>query len=121
MLSHISFLSLPAVDLERARDFYVQKLGMAVHTDAPYGESRWIMLTMSDARTRLHFDKVDQIGPQNVPALPIVTEDIESFVKEIEAKGVEIVTQPSAAEWDPTTIYALIKDSEGNLVLLTNK
>ena len=121
MLSHISFLSIPALDLERARDFYVQKLGMSVHTDAPYGDSRWIMLTMGDARTRLHFNQVSEIGPQNVPTLPIVTENIEEFVGALEGQGVENVNAPQTAEWDPSTTFALIKDSEGNLVLLTSK
>ena len=76
MFTHVSFVSLPVEDVNRARDFYRDRLGMAVTVDEPYGDSRWIMLEMRDAKTRLHLDhRPERIDRTGQPALPLITAD----------------------------------------------
>lgn len=121
MISHISFASIPAVDLARARDFYADMLGMTVAVDAPFGESRWIMLEADGARTRLHLDQVSAVPASGKPALPLIAEDVAGAIETLRGHGVEIVAEPKPAEWDPDTTYALIRDSEGNIVLIASR
>ena len=46
MISKISHTCIYVLDQDRAFDFYVNKLGFKVHTDAPMGEgARWLTVT----------------------------------------------------------------------------
>ena len=118
MLSHISLISIPATDPERARDFYVRLLGLSVAIDAPYGEKRWIMLEIPGAQTQLHLDHVEAALETGKPTLPLIVTDLEAAVAKLREGGAEIVAEPQAADWKPGVDYALVRDTEGNTVLL---
>lgn len=46
MITKLSHVCIYVLDQQRAFDFYVNKLGFAVHTDAPMGEgARWLTVT----------------------------------------------------------------------------
>ena len=69
-ITQILFQSIPVDNQDRALAFYTEKLGMSVHTDAPYGEDyRWIFLEIPGAKTRLHFAKRDEITVSHGPVL----------------------------------------------------
>lgn len=118
MLSHISFISIPVTDPDRARDFYAKWLGMSVMVDASYSDKRWIMLAIRCARTQLHLDHVDAMPEQGRPTLPIIVDDLDAVLARHRESGSEIVADPRPAEWNPEVDYALVRDSEGNTVLL---
>jgi catechol 2,3-dioxygenase-like lactoylglutathione lyase family enzyme len=49
MITKLTHTCVYVLDQERAYDFYVNKLGFAVHTDAPMGEgARWLTVTPPD-------------------------------------------------------------------------
>lgn len=49
MISKLSHVSIFVLDQQSAYDFYVNKLGFKVHTDAPMGpDSRWLTVTTPD-------------------------------------------------------------------------
>lgn len=118
MLSHISFISIPVTDPDRARDFYAERLGMSVTVDAPYGDKRWIMLAIPGARTQLHLDHVDAMPEWGKPTLPIIVDDLAAVLARLGEGGAEIVAEPKPAEWNADVDYALVRDTEGNTVLL---
>ncbi|MDF0599561.1 VOC family protein [Psychromarinibacter sp. C21-152] len=118
LFERIHFQSIDATDVERARDFYVEKLGFRVERDAPYGDSRWIFVEIPDAETLLHFNDVDEIAPQDTPALVLVTGNVDVACDELERRGVPIHMGPDDAPWEPGIRWAMIHDSEGNLVLI---
>jgi predicted enzyme related to lactoylglutathione lyase len=120
MFSHVAFTSIPVDDLERARDFYRDVMGMQVVQDerGPYG--RWIMLGMEGAETRIHLDRRGKDeGPSAKPVLVLVSPDIDADCEALEARGARILAEPSAAEWNPDLRRAILRDSEGNAVLVT--
>ncbi len=122
MLSHISFASIPVTDLDRALAFWRDVMGLVVTTDSDaIPGMRWIMLEMPGARTRLHLDKVETIPEANKPTLPLIASDVVGFVETLRSRGVDIVGEPKPAEWDAETIYALIRDTEGNVVLIASR
>jgi predicted enzyme related to lactoylglutathione lyase len=118
MFSHIHFQTIGVTDYQRALEFYRDKLGFTVERDSPYGEGRWIFLKIPEAATMLHFDKVSKIEPQKTPALILVTKNVDGTCKALEAAGVAIKQGPADAPWNPGTRWAMIDDSEGNLVLI---
>ena len=118
MFSRIHFDTVPAVDVERARDFYRDKLGFLVERDNPYGESRWVFMRIPGADTLLHFDKQDSVPRTQTPALVLVTDDVDTACTTLKSRGVPIKRGPDDAPWAPGTRWAMIDDSEGSLVLI---
>ena len=54
------------------------------------------------------------------PVLVLVDDDVEGVVAALQSKGVEIITQPQAAPWQPTRRIGEFRDSEGNRIVLGN-
>ena len=118
MITHIHFQSIPVTDPSRARDFYRDILGFAVERDEPYGDSRWVFMQIAGARTLLQFDVRDAVAPSATPALVLATADVDGEIEALRRRGVVIRNEPADAPWNPGTRWAMIEDSEGNLVLI---
>lgn len=121
MFDNIHFQSIGVVDMIRARDFYRDVMGFAVERDNAYGEGRWIFMALPGARTLLHFDQQDTIAPQDKPALILATSDVDATCEALRCRGVDILKGPADAPWEPGIRWAMIHDSEGNLILLQTK
>ena len=119
MFKPINFQSLPVKDQQRALEFYRDKMRLKVQTDAPYGEDyRWIFMEIPGAETLLHFARAEEVSNKDIPALCLVTDDVDAEAARLQDLGVEFTDGPADAPWHPAVRYALIRDSEGNLVLI---
>ena len=118
MFRHINFQSLGVTDMERAVTFYRDVMGLTVEVDAPYGEGRWVFMGLPGGNTRLHFDQQDAVAPQKTPSLILVTDNVDATCETLQSRGVRIDKGPEDAPWDPGTRWAIIHDSEGNMVLI---
>jgi predicted enzyme related to lactoylglutathione lyase len=118
MFTRIHFDTVPATDVVRARDFYRDKLGFAVERDNPYGEDRWVFMRVPGADTLLHFNKQPSVEKSDKPALVLVTDDVDATCAKLRERGVPIKRGPDDAPWEPGTHWAMIDDSEGNLILI---
>ena len=122
MISHVSFASVPATDLDRALAFWRDTVGLEVTVDSDaIPGMRWIMLRIGSSETQLHLDHVEAMPAAERPALPLIAPDVPAAVETLRAKGVEIVMEPKPAEWDAETTYALFRDSEGNVILIASR
>lgn len=118
-IQRINFQSIPVDDQDRALAFYTEKLGFNVITDAPYNEGyRWIFLGIPGAGTRLHFARRNEITINDTPALMLVSDDVDAECAALTNNGVDIHQGPDDAPWQPGIRWAMIKDTEGNLILL---
>jgi catechol 2,3-dioxygenase-like lactoylglutathione lyase family enzyme len=118
MLANYSIhATLPATDMERAKLFYTEKLGLTAESEAPEGvfyrsgDTRFLVFpsggTVSGAHTQLSW----------------TVDDIEAEVAALKARGVtfeeydmsSLKTINSVALLGPVKI-AWMKDSEGNLL-----
>ena len=118
MLANYSIhAALPATDMERARRFYTEKLGLTAESEAPEGvfyrsgDTRFLVFpsggTASGANTQLSW----------------TVDDIETEVATLKARGViieeydipSLKTINGVAMMGPVKI-AWLKDSEGNLL-----
>lgn len=119
----IRFAELPVVDQDRAAAFYTEKLGMRLAEDRPYEEDwRWITLEIPGARTKVLLTrKADGESRNGAPSLVLTVDDVHALCRELNEKGVEFTTEPQTAPWDEGEVYAVLRDSEGNLVMIGTK
>ena len=114
MLKRIKFAAVPVGDQDRALEFYTKKLGLKVFTDQSMGSSRWIELQVPRAETLLVLFHQPGFEPGPVPAVVFVADNVKSTYEELKAKGVEFTQPPKKEPWGE---HAVLKDSEGNLVV----
>jgi lactoylglutathione lyase len=119
MLQYIKFTQLPVSNQQRAVRFYTQKLGFRILQNTPYKTGwRWIELGIPGAETAIVLTKRDNDLVNDVPSLVIAVDDVESTYEELRAKGVAAIRPPSPAPWNPEQRFALLRDSEGNTILI---
>jgi len=115
MLKRIKFTTVPVQDQGRALEFYTKKLGLKVFTDQAWGEERWIELQVPGAETLVVLFKQANHTPGKMPAAVFVADNVQATYDELKAKGVEFVQPPKKEHWGE---HAILKDTEGNLVLV---
>ncbi|SRR6266702_3981238 len=109
--------TLPATDMERARRFYTEQLGLTAESEAPEGiffrsgDTRFLVFPSSGMASGAHTQ------------LSWTVDDIEAEVAALKARGVifqeydfpSLSTINGVAQMGPVKI-AWMKDSEGNLL-----
>jgi predicted enzyme related to lactoylglutathione lyase len=120
---HIQFAELPVFDQERAKKFYTEHLNCQVAADAPMSKDgwRWIELKFAGAQTALHFVRRKDDAPSEEPVMVLVDNDVETTVRTLKTQGVEIITEPQEAPWQPGRTVAEFRDSEGNRMVLGSR
>jgi uncharacterized glyoxalase superfamily protein PhnB len=119
MFRHVKFSSLPVLDQDRAIAFYRDRLGFIVAADQQYGSGwRWIELEVAGSPTRILFERRPNEKPGEQPVLILVVESVDAAYEALAAKGVSFDQPPIDAPWAPRERYALLRDSEGNLVMI---
>lgn len=128
MIQRFSHISVYVLDQDSAYDFYVNKLGFEVKTDASYGEGqRWLTVapkgqpelevalmplvadaTLSEEQVAVLRDLV-RAGVFGAGVLQ--TDDIHKEYEELKAKGVEFTRAPEEQFYG---LEALFKDDSGN-------
>lgn len=120
MITRLKFVSVPIKDQDRALAFYTQKLGFAIATDSPMGPGqRWIELRLPKGEARVvlftpegHEDRVG--GFMN---MSLGCDRVERTYEELLARGVEFEAPPTKQDWGA---YAIMKDSEGNRIVISS-
>ena len=118
MIKRIKFLGIPVENQERALGFYTEKLGFRIFTDQQFSDKqRWIELSIPGAETSVvlftpegHEDRVGTFVNTSWEV-----DDIDITYAELQSKGVEFVRPPQKQPWGT---FAIMKDSEGNQIVL---
>ena len=135
MISRMTHVSIYVLDQTSAYDFYVNKLGFKVHTDAVMGEdARWLTVTPPDQPeleiTLMAIKEGFLFSKESAEALRDLVKkgtfgfgvfqckDIYATYEELKAKGVEF-SKPPKKEFYGTE--ALFKDDSGNWFSLGQK
>jgi predicted enzyme related to lactoylglutathione lyase len=112
--------NIPASDLQRARDFYADKLGLSPTQELP-GE---VLLYRTAGGTDFQVYRTDYAGQAGHTIAQWHVDDIESEVNDLKGKGVtfEVYDMPGV-QWDGEIASmegmgraAWFKDSEGNIM-----
>jgi catechol 2,3-dioxygenase-like lactoylglutathione lyase family enzyme len=119
MIKAIKFVNVPTRNQDAALEFYTKKLGFKVITDAPFdGTQRWIELGIPRADTRLVLFTAE--GQEKMLGgfmnISFMADDVEATAKEMRARGVEFVQEPTKADWGTVAIF---RDGDGNRFVLS--
>jgi catechol 2,3-dioxygenase-like lactoylglutathione lyase family enzyme len=130
MITNISLVTVYCLDQDRARDFYVSHLGFEAHVDIMMGEGfRWVTIghpsqpelevTLMLPGPPLSPDAADFIRRQlekgEMGGLGLRTDDCHAQFKELSAKGVTFLQEPSDR---PYGIEAVFRDNSGNWLVM---
>ncbi|MBD0295024.1 MAG: VOC family protein [Flavisolibacter sp.] len=135
MISKMSHVSIYVLDQESAYNFYVNKLGFSVHTDAQMGPGmRWLTvtppeqpdleITLMSITEGMMFNKETAEQMRNLVKAGTFgfgvfeCNDIYATYEELKAKGVEFSKAPKQEFYG---IEALFKDDSGNWFSLGQK
>ena len=121
MIKRIKFLGIPVRDQQRALDFYTEKLGFRILTDQHFSDTqRWIELSIPGAETGVvlftpegHEDRVGTFVNTSWEV-----DNLDKTYEELTARGVEFHDPPQKQPWGR---FAIMKDSEGNQIVLSSK
>src|SRR5918999_2884138 len=111
-----AYATLPATDLERARKFYFQTLGLKPVSENPGGAFYEI------GSTQVFVFHSTGESPGTFTQIAIRVEDIDVAMRKLKERGVAFEEYPNTVDGISTTgpvRSAWFKDSEGNLLGLT--
>ena len=119
MFKHVKFAGLPVSDQDRAVAFYRDVMGLTLAADQHYGSGwRWIEFEVPGSPTKIMLEKRANEAPGEQPSLILVVADVDAAFRELIGRNVVFDQDPTDAPWSPKERYALLRDSEGNLVML---
>ncbi|UNZ52194.1 VOC family protein [Agrobacterium tumefaciens] len=126
MKNGVQVVGLYVHDQDEALQFYVEKLGFRVHTDARNGDYRWLTVQHPDQQDfqlglfRPQAPTVDEATAQDLneavakgamPPLVLVVEDCQKAFDVMQKRGVEFTQEPIARYG---SVDASFRDPSGN-------
>ncbi len=115
MYKKIAFTVYPVLDIKRARKFYEDTLGLKVTQE--YQDGRWVEFDLAHGGCFAMSDMMPQFKPSASEGgtIALEVEDIDSVMTSLKEKGVEVLMDTFES---PVCRMSLIKDSEGNSLIL---
>ena len=116
-LTHVQLLSLPVVDQDRAKAFYVDTLGFDLVRDNHMGPARrWVQVAPKGAQTSITLVTGFETMPAgSLKGLVLETDDIDGDVAVLKARGVKIEGEIDDQPWGR---YVTFDDPDGNGIVL---
>jgi predicted enzyme related to lactoylglutathione lyase len=113
---YISVVTLFVKDVDRAIDFYTQKLGWEKTMDAPMGEDgRWVTVAPAGAQTAFTLS-TGMPGHEGTAGgfsgVIMEVDDVYQTHRQLQQSGVEFTEPPRNEPWGG---WAMFADSEGNI------
>lgn len=123
MIQKISHVTILVKDQNDALAFYRDKLGLKVHTDAMFGETRWLTLCASEqpdvemSIMQVGAKDEDLVGRQSgsYPLFALETKDCLASFNALKKLGVQFDGEPKVESWGTGVTF---KDLYGNVLYL---
>ena len=120
MIKKVAFTMYPVLDLDRARSFYENILGLKVNSIYPDKEQNrgsWVEYDLPEGGCFAITDMIKELKPSSNSGGSIAFEvkDLDSLVKDLKARNIEFKLDTIIT---PVCKMAVIVDSEGNGVTL---
>jgi len=113
-LTNLEVISVPVSDQERAKQFYVDKLGFAVQMDSNFGESmRWVMLRPPGSGTCITLVNWFETMPAgSMKGGVLGCDDLDKTMAELGARGVSF--SEDEVQEAPWGRWKTFDDPDGN-------
>jgi predicted enzyme related to lactoylglutathione lyase len=113
MISGVSKVVVPVDDQERAKEFWVDRLGFELRRDESYEDERWIEVSPPGQDLLLVLSKrtaheARQALPAQLPHSPVFFNcaDIEQTYRELTGRGVEFPVPPARQHFGWWSLFA---------------
>lgn len=119
-VSKISTVVIPVADVDRAIEFYTEKLGFNKRVDIPFGgQYRWVEVGPADAVTTIALAPPPPGGStgNRETGIGLQTDDIDAYHAELKANGVDVDAEVSRMG-DPVPPLFWLRDPEGNTLMV---
>jgi predicted enzyme related to lactoylglutathione lyase len=117
VITGVSKVVMPVDDQERAKQFWIERMGFELRRDDSYGDERWIEVTPPDGGpllvlSRRTADEPKRRLPDQLPHSPVFFNcaDIEKTYDELSQRGVVFPAPPTRQHFG---WWALFEDSDG--------
>ena len=116
-ITHIQLFSVPVTNHDRARTFYVDRLGFDLISDRPMGAGgRWVQVAPKGAETSITLvSGFETMPPGSVKGIVLETDDLVADVAALRDRGVEIEGKVEEAPWGR---WVTFDDPDGNGIIL---
>jgi predicted enzyme related to lactoylglutathione lyase len=108
----LELIQVPVSDIDRAKAFYVDKVGFAAdHDHQVSDELRFVQLTAPGSACSIALTSgAHQMAPGSIEGLQLVVEDAEASRDELAERGVDV----SDVQVFPWGSFVFFKDPDGN-------
>ena len=108
----LELIQVPVSDIDRAKAFYVEKLGFSADNDTQVSdELRFVQLTPPGSACSIALTSgAHQMAPGSIDGLQMVVDDAEVTRKEMADRGVDV----SDVQVFPWGSFVFFKDPDGN-------
>jgi catechol 2,3-dioxygenase-like lactoylglutathione lyase family enzyme len=114
-ITHVQVVSVPVSDQDRAKDFYVDTLGMALLLDEQFGPTmRWVMVTPPSGTALTLVTWFPTMSPGSLKGLVLESDDLDDDAVALGAKGLT-VSEVQSAPWGR---FVTFEDPDGNGIVL---
>lgn len=108
----LELVPIGVADADRAKAFYVDKMGFRADADQPMGDRRFIQLTPPGSACSISLGVgVTQTEPGAIDGLLLAVEDVQKVYEELKGRGVDI-SEPQTEPWG--SIHCYLHDPDGN-------
>jgi len=115
----LEVVPIGVTDVDRAKDFYVEKLGFHLDIDQPLGDKRYIQLTPLGSACSVSLGVgITKTKPGDIDGLLLAVSDIQAVYTELQSRGVA-VSEPKTEAWGATHSY--LTDPDGNAWTIQQK
>jgi catechol 2,3-dioxygenase-like lactoylglutathione lyase family enzyme len=127
MITTISHITMFVQDQDESLKFYTEKVGFKVHTDAMFGDMRWLTLHPAGnpnfelilmlAETEIEKALVGNQGGDK-PFFNVTSTDCKKDYDTMKALGVEFHAEPETQPWGIATSF---EDPSGNIMYMSQE
>lgn len=115
----IEVITVPVSDVDRAKEFYAEKLGFHVDGDWNLGNKRYVQLTPVGSACSISIgENITEAKPGSIDSLLIVVKEIHKLHDDLVKKGVK-VTDVENMPWGALHIF--LSDPDGNKLTFQQK
>jgi catechol 2,3-dioxygenase-like lactoylglutathione lyase family enzyme len=107
----LELMTVPVSDVDRAKDFYVNKVGFNLDHDHTVSEElRFVQVTPPGSSCSIAFGPPTRMEPGSLEGLQVVVEDADAARAELAGRGVEV----SDVQEFPWGRFVFFADPDGN-------
>lgn len=112
-ITRVQLLSIPVTDQDRAREFYVNALGMELVREMPMGPGqRWVQVRPKGGETSITLVTWFETMPAgSLTGLVLEADDLDAEIERLRGLGVDMDTPVRNQAWGSSVV---VRDPDGN-------